>query len=135
MKKYYKELVFGISLTIIFVGLVIWFIIQEPTALLPISIAIIIILVGIATFIMQVVNKKRDIAAGAPADDEFTKLTKVYAGNRAFRYGLYLWMLIFVINSSFTKHETMLGIGILGSVLIYYISLWYYKVTGGFNEE
>jgi len=46
---------------------------------------------------------------------------------------MYLWLLIFLFNSSFAKNETMLGIGILGSGLIYGISLWHIKLTGEFN--
>jgi ABC-type uncharacterized transport system permease subunit len=135
VKNYYREIVFGIALSIIFAGLLFWFAINEPKDLLTIGIAIITFLLGIVTFIWQNINKKRDIKAGAPSEDEFTKLAKVYAGNRAFLYSMYLWLLIFIFNSSFTKNETMLGIGILGSALIYGISLWYFKTTGEFNEK
>ena len=135
MKNYYREIIFGIALSIIFAGLLFWFAANEPQARLKISIAIITILLGIVTFMWQTVNKKRNTKAGAPSEDEFTKLAKVYAGNRAFLYSMYLWLLIFIFNSAFTKHETMLGIGVLGSALIYGVSLWYYKTTGNFNEE
>ena len=81
----------------------------------------------------QILSKKRHLATGVPREDEFTKLARVYAGNQAFLYSMYLWLLIFVFNSSFTKNETMLGIGILGSALIYGISLWYFQRTGEFN--
>ena len=93
------------------------------------------ILVGIVTFIWQTVNKRNNIKTGAPAADEFTKLARVHAGNRAFLYSMYLWLFIFFFNSSFAKNETMLGIGILGSALIYGVSLWYFNATGDFSEE
>lgn len=135
MKNYYKEIVFGVSLLVIFAGLLFWFIFSEPQAGLAIIIAIIIILVGSITFIMQILNKKRNLEAGTPSEDEFTKLAKVYAGSRAFIYSMYLWLLIFVFNSAFTKPQTMLGIGILGSALIYGLWLYYFKTTGEFYEE
>ncbi|MBU1719466.1 MAG: hypothetical protein KKA07_10400 [Bacteroidetes bacterium] len=134
MKNYYKEIVLGGVLLFVFSGLIFWFIFTKPQSFLPVGIAILTLLIGIATFIKQTINKKRDIETGAPVEDEFIKLAKVYAGNQAFRYSMYLWLLIFVFNSSLTKNETMLGIGILGSALIYGISLWYFKTTGEFNE-
>ena len=133
MKNYTKEIAFGTGLLVIFVGLLIWYMTSTTQMGLPIIIALIIIVVGVVTFVLQVVNKRRDLKAGTPAEDEFTKMAKVYAGSRAYIYSMYLWMLIFVFNSSFSKNETMLGIGILGSALIYGISLWYFKTTGEFN--
>ena len=133
MKNYTREIVFGAVLVIFFVGLIAWLIIIESPSVLMVVIAILILLIGTVTFIRQMLNKKRNIETGAPAEDEFTRLAKVYAGNQAFLYSLYLWLLIFVFNSSFSKNETMLGMGILGSTLIYGISLWYFKTTGEFN--
>ena len=133
MKNYTREIVFGAVLVIFFAGIIAWLIIIESPSVLMVVIAIFILLIGTVTFIRQMLNKKRNIESGAPAEDEFTQLAKVYAGNQAFLYSLYLWLLIFVFNSSFSKNETMLGIGILGSALIYGISLWYFKTTGEFN--
>ena len=135
MNNYYREIVFGIALLIVYAGLIFWFAANEPQAVLQISIAIITLLLGMVAFIWRTVKKRRDDQAGEPPEDEFTKLARVYAGNRAFLLSMYLWLLIFIFNSSFTKHETMLGIGILGSALIYGLSLWYYSSTGKFYEE
>ena len=135
MKNYKKEIAFGIALLVIFAGLLFWFISSADQSGLSIIIALIIILVGIVTFVLQVVNKRQDLGAGTPAEDEFTKLAQVYAGSRAFIYSMYLWLLIFVFNSAFTKYQTMLGIGILGSALIYGLWLFYFKTTGDFNEK
>ena len=134
MKNYYTEIIFGTGLVILFSGLIFWLISVGSPSILAAGIAILTLLIGIATFIMKTINKKKNIKSGAPAEDEFSKLAKVYAGNQAFRYSMYLWLLIFIFNSSFTKNETMLGIGILGSTLIYGISLWYFKTTGKINE-
>ncbi len=133
MKNYTKEIVFGAVLVILFAGLVVWLFLVGPPSVLSIVITVLILLIGTVTFIRQTLNKKRNIETGEPAEDEFTQLAKVYAGNQAFLYSLYLWLLIFVFNSSFSKNETMLGIGILGSALIYGISLWYFKTSGEFN--
>jgi len=135
MKNYNKEIAFGIALLLIFAGLLIWFISTATQSGLSIIIALLIILVGVVTFVLQNVNKRRDLEAGTPAEDEFTRLAKVYAGSRAFIYSMYLWLLIFVFNSAFTKPQTMLGIGILGSALIYGLWLFYFKTTGELYEK
>lgn len=135
MKNYGKEILFGIALLIIFGGLLFWIVIRTPQNFLIIAIAVGIVLLGMIKFIGQTLKKKKVLETGEPIDDEFTNLAKVYAGNQAFLYSMYLWLLIFIFNSSFTKHETMLGIGVLGSALIYGISLWYFKSTGEFNAE
>jgi len=133
MKNYTREIIFGTILFVIFTGIIIWVVLSGPQSFLPIGIGILIVLVGAVTFFTKTIKKKKDIESGAPPEDEFTKLAKVYAGNQAFLYSQYLWLLIFVFNSSFVKNETMLGIGILGSALIYGISLWYFRSTGEFN--
>jgi hypothetical protein len=133
MDSYRQEIIFGSVLFLIFAALIIWFSFIQPQSALPIVIGTLILLIGLVTFIKRTIAKKRSLEAGTPTDDEFTRLAKVYAGNQAFSYSMYLWLLIFVFNSSFTKNETMLGIGILGSALIYGISLWYFKTTGRFN--
>jgi hypothetical protein len=133
MKNYTNEIFFGTVVFLFFAGIIAWSIITEPQSPLPISIALLTLLIGTVTFIRQSITKRRNIETGAPAEDEFTKLAKVYAGNQAFLYSMYLWLLIFVFNDSFQKNETMIGIGILGSALIYGISLWYFRTTAEFN--
>jgi len=135
MKNYNKEIAFGIALLLIFAGLLFCFISTATQSGLSIIIALLIILVSVVAVVLQIVNKRRDLEAGTPAEDEFTRLAKVYAGSLAFIYSMYLWLLIFVFNSAFTKPETMLGIGILGSALIYGLWLFYFKTTGELYEK
>ena len=135
MKNNFKEILFGLVLLIIFGGVLLWAVISMPQDSLTIIIAIVIVLVALVTFVIQVMKKKNDLESGVPAEDEFTKLTRVYAASRAFIYSMYLWLLIFIFNSVFTKPQTMLGIGILGSALIYGLWLQYFRTTGEMYEE
>ncbi len=132
MKKYKNEIVIGSLLMLFFAGSVFWLARLEPGSYLIISIAAITIFLGIASFTWQLLQKKRDLESGAPTEDEFTEKAKLYAGSQAFLYSLYLWLLIFVFNASFSKNQEMLGFGILGSALIYGMLLWYYKNTSEF---
>ena len=94
MKTFAREIIFGSILLVIFIGLIIWMALSGSQSFLPIGIAILIVLVGAVTFITQTIRKKRNLETGAPPEDEFTKLAKVYAGNQAFLYSQYLWYLI-----------------------------------------
>ena len=134
IKKYYKELVFGGILLVTFTGLIFWLKSIKSLPVLTIGIALLTLAIGVITYIRRTIKRKQDIESGAPPEDEFSKLAKVYAGNRAFLSSMYLWLLIFVFNASFPSNEMMLGIGILGSAFIYGISLWYFNATGEFNE-
>ena len=135
MKKYNKEVGFGLLLLVIFAGLILWAIFTKPQESLAVFIAIVVVIIAAITFAAQVLKKRADLQTGAPADDEFTRLARVYAGSRAFTYSMYLWLLIFVFNSAFTKPQTMLGIGILGSALIYGLWLLYFRSTAQFYAE
>jgi hypothetical protein len=135
MKNYTKEIVLGSILILFFGGLIFWFARHESEAMLKIIIAALIIVIGSVSFILKLIKRRQDLQSGAPAEDEFTTMAKLHAGSQAFLYSMYLWLLIFVFNTTFSKNEEMLGIGILGSSLIYGICLWYFKSTGSFNEK
>lgn len=70
-----------------------------------------------------------------PVDDEMSRTQKLLAGSRSFHISLFLWLLLFIFNRYFNEVETMLGIGILGSALVYGIYLWYYKLKGTGHEQ
>ena len=135
MKNYTKEIALGSILISFFGGLIFWFARYESGAMLKIIIAALIILIGAASFILKLIKRRQDIQSGAPADDEFTSMAKVHASSQAFLYSIYLWLLIFAFNTSFTNNREMLGVGILGSCLIYGLCLWYFKSTGTFHEK
>lgn len=133
MKKYYREIALGLVLLLIFGGLLIWFIYNGTPDPLTIFVALLILLIGAVTFVWKIIQRNREIEEGIPAEDEFTKLAKVYAGNQTFLYSTYLWLFIFVFNAYFTNNRAMLGTGILGSALIYGVSLWYFRTRGEFD--
>ena len=135
MENYRREIILGSTLVLFFAGLVFWFVRHEPRATLKIVIAALTILIGAAAYIFNLVKRRRDIQSGAPAEDEFTQLAKLHAGSQAFMYSLYLWLLIFVFNSSFSNNEEMLGVGILGSSLIYGLCLLYFRSMGTSHEK
>jgi len=135
MKNLNRETTAALLITAIFAVLAIWISWELPNVILRIIIAIIAAGLGILIFIRNVNKKKHDLDEGSPSEDEFTRIARVYAGSQAFIYSMYLWFLIFLFQRSFNKTETLLGVGILGSAIMYAVFLWYYKGKGGFNEE
>ena len=135
MKIYSKELIFGFLVFIMFAALIIWAASTNPQNTTAIFIAVFIVVIAMAALFYQVAKKRSDIASGAPAEDEFTRRARVYAGSRAFTNSMYLWLIIFIFSSSFSKPQTMLGVGILGSALIYGLWLLYFRTTGEIYEE
>ena len=135
MKRYAKEITSGFLIFAIASGLAFWFFRHEPNATLKISIALIAIALGIFVWIRNVITKKQNLAEGSPAEDEFTKLIRIYAWSQAFHYSMYLWFAIFLFHTHFRNQEEMLGLGIMGSAAIYGGSILYFKSKGGFSEE
>ncbi|MFC2064250.1 hypothetical protein ACFLXB_04040 [Chloroflexota bacterium] len=135
MKDYSKEIMLGSLLTLFFGVLVVWYAIQEPDLILPVILAVAIFLIGMVTFFSKAIARRKDLVSGVPAEDEFTQQAKLHAGNRAFHASMLLWLLIFIFQTSFSKTQEMLGVGVLGSAAIYGLFLWYFRSTGKFNEE
>jgi Na+/proline symporter len=130
-----REIIIGLVFVAIITGVVFWFTRHEPEAILKIMIAVVAIFIGAGAYIWNLVKKRKNLETGSPAEDEFTQLSNLHAGSKAFQFSMYLWLFIFIFNNKFTNNEEMIGIGILGSALIYGISLFYYRSTAGFNEK
>lgn len=135
MKRYTKEITSGLLLTSMIAGFAFWFFRHEPNAPLKIAIVILTSGIGIFAWTRNVLTKKHNLDEGSPAEDEFTKLTRIYAGSQAFHYSMYLWFAIFIFHTRFTNQEEMLGLGIMGSAAIYGGCILYFKSKGGFSEE
>ena len=135
MKEYSKEILLGSLLTLFFGAMVVWYAVQEPGLILPVVLAAAIFLIGMVTLFSKIITRKKNLASGSPAEDEFTRLAKLHAGNQAFHASMFLWLLIFIFQTSFAKTQEMLGVGVLGSAAIYGLFLWYFRTTGKFDEE
>jgi len=95
-------------------------------------ILILISLIGVIAFI-KVIKRDNEEKAGLPAEDEMSNLIKYKAGHYAYMASMYMWMIIFVFKDQFPNNETMIGGGILLSVLISYIAKA--RVKKEFNEQ
>jgi len=82
MKLKWKDLIYGFILLVLFAGFFAWLVISAPATTLMIVLGSAIILTGIITFIVKFKARQMEINSGIPAQDEYVKLAKVYAGNQ-----------------------------------------------------
>ncbi len=83
-----KEFVVGLLLLVIFAGILFWAVFSMPRNSLATLIASAMVLVAFGTYGVQIVSKKGEAESGAPADDEFTRLSRVYSSSQAFLYSM-----------------------------------------------
>ena len=135
MRKFRIEILIGILLILFIGGFIGGLSMYGHGNMYKILAASVLAIVVLLMYLYKQARKRKEIVANIPVEDELTLKAKLYAGSKAFMLSLYLWLFIFLFNTAFSKAEEMLGIGILGSALIYAICLWYYKTTGNFNEK
>jgi hypothetical protein len=136
MNKFNLKIVLSIVAVITAAAIAFWiFMDEDPNFSIKIILAGLATIVGMIAYIMILNRKRKDVDSGIPVEDEFSNAAALYAGQKAFMSSMSLWLLIFVFNSQFSSNEEMLGIGILGSALLYGIYLWYYKSKAGFDEK
>lgn len=135
MKKYSKEIAIGVILVLFFMSLIAGLMQYESNPLINYILVTAIIIIGLTTFITKIIKKRSDIASGAPEEDEFTKFAKLNASSKTFFLSMSFWFFLYLFYSAVGGEYEQLGIGILGSALIYGICLWYYRSTGKFDEK
>ena len=133
--KYKKELLLGLVFITIFAILFVILSNDQMALNLKMIVSGALTSIILVFYITNEIRKRREVRLNIPVEDEMSKKQKLAAGNKAFHTSLILWMIIFVINDVFDKNETMLGIGILGSAMIYGIYLWIFKLKGTPDEK
>jgi hypothetical protein len=135
MKEYFDVVIKAIITMGLVMVLLVWFIDIQLDSWLMILISTLTVLLGIGKVIWDFYQKRKELQSGNPREDEFTLQAEVFAGNKAFRNSMYLWLFIFIFHYRIPSPEMMLGIGVLGSGAIYGYWLWYYRSTGEFADE
>ena len=87
-----------------------------PTGLDALIFALIII-GGIYAFVTHL-KQHKDVQSGFPAEDEMSTRIKYKAGYHAFMASIYIWLFIFLFKDFFPDVESMLGSGILLSIIL-----------------
>ena len=138
LKETIKEIGVFIGVILICSILIIWSISNPPDRIgIHITAIVLVALIGIVTLISYKLKQLVDLETGSPAEDEFTKLVKMHAAQKAYFLSMYFWSFLFLLNSRFrfSDIDGLLGGAIFGSALIYGLCRWYYRSKAGFNEK
>jgi len=139
MKKYIKEILFAILLLVYLIGAYWYYTNKIEFNYTTIAVASLSI-ITIVFYILELKKRVQDISNDSKLEDEFSLKVKIYAGYYAFIASFFLWSTIFIIvnfNHMNIKGniDGLFGLGLFGSVVIYYLSYYYLKTTGNFHEK
>lgn len=81
---------------------------------------VIIVIAGIAMYTSY--KKDKSMEEGFPGEDEMSLQLKFKAGYYAFLSSMYIWIFILIFSSAFPDVETMIGAGVMLSILAFYIA-------------
>jgi len=136
MKIKYKSLFAFISPTLGIMLLGLWaYMAKEPfntIGYLILGLSILMIGFGLY-FKIQRLNNER---SGLTSDDELSKRIKEKAAAKAFSFSIYMWVFIilFLIEME-PKDKIIIGLGLIGMSLIFFISWLYYSKVGISDED
>jgi Ca2+/Na+ antiporter len=116
----------SLLVTAILVMTVIWsfiLLLRNTEALNGIDVFIFILIVGVGIVaLVRAFKKHKEQKEGQPDEDEFSNLIKYKSGYQAYLASMYVWLFIFFFKAYFPDIETMLGLGILVSAAIGFIT-------------
>ncbi len=74
--------------------------------------------------------------AGLTSDDELSKRIREKAASKAFSISIYMWLfaILFLIGIE-PKVKIIIGVGLLGMVLVFFINWFYYSKVGISDEN
>jgi peptidoglycan/LPS O-acetylase OafA/YrhL len=132
MKK--TILIFAIAaLVVILTGIWIFTTSARTIPVEILNLGVIIVLVGFAVFMG--IKKLSNARRGEPTEDELSKKVLKRASSTAYFISIYMWLAIMYFSDK-TKLEThtMIGAGILGMAIIFFLCWMYHNFMGITNE-
>jgi ABC-type transport system involved in multi-copper enzyme maturation permease subunit len=128
MKKSHLALVIS---AVVFITAIIWLLsIKKPISVSEISqFGVIAVLIGFGIYfgLKRLKSEKR----GEPAEDELSKRVLQKASSASFFISIYLWLAVMYVSDKTTMEtHTLIGTGILGMAILFFICWIFYKVRG-----
>ena len=136
MKIKYKLLIKFISPALGLILLGLWVqMAEEPfntIGCLIIGLSVFMICLGIYFKIQSYKNQK----VGLTSEDEFSKRIKEKATSKAFNISFYIWLFIILfVKGLEPKAKIIMGFGLLGMALVFFLNWLYYSKTGISDEN
>ena len=136
MKTKYKSLVSFISPTLGIMLLGLWaYLAKEPFNTMGYLIfGLSILMIGLGLYFkIQRFNSEK---SGLNPDDELSKRIKEKAAAKAFSFSIYMWVFIilFLVEME-PRDKIIIGLGLIGMGLIFFLNWLYYSKTGISDED
>jgi peptidoglycan/LPS O-acetylase OafA/YrhL len=128
MKKSYLAIIIS---TLVLAPTIIWLISTKTSLAFPgiTQFGIILVLIGFGVFVG--LTRLKSDKRGEPAEDELSKKILQKASSVSYYISLYLWLGIMYYSDKTTiETHTLIGAGILGMAVIFFISWLFYKIRG-----
>ena len=136
MKTKHKSLVSFISPTLGIMLLGLWvYMAKEPFNTIGYLIfGLSIVMIGFGLYFkIQRFNSKK---SGLTADDELSKRIKEKAAAKAFSFSIYMWVfVIFFLIDMEPRDKIIIGLGLIGMGLIFFLNWLYYSKVGVSDED
>ena len=136
MKTKYKSLISFISPILGLTLLCLWvYMAKEPfntIGYLIFGLSVLMIFFGIYFKIQRYKNEK----AGLTSDDELSKRIKEKATAKAFNLSFYMWLFIILFIKGIEPNvKIIMGFGLLGMALVFFLNWLYYSKIGISDED
>jgi|GEM_PF-1943334 len=136
MKTKYKSLISFVSPTLGLTLLGLWiYMAKEPfdtTGYLILGLSVFMICLGIYFKIQSYKNQNLGLAS----DDELSKRIKEKATSKAFNISFYIWLIIILfVKGIEPKGKIIMGFGLLGMALVFFLNWLYYSKIGISDEN
>ena len=136
MKTKYKSLVSFISPTLGIMLLGLWaYLAKEPFNTMGYLIfGLSILMIGLGLYFkIQRFNSEK---SGLNPDDELSKRIKEKAAAKAFSFSIYMWVFIILFLTEMEPGDKIIiGLGLIGMGLIFFLNWLYYSKTGISDED
>jgi hypothetical protein len=136
MKTSHKSLISFISPTVGLVLLGFWVLNSEKSFDMPgyLILGISILLIGLGLYFR--VQGFQNARLGLSSDDELSYRMKEKAAAKAFLYSVYMWLfaILFIFDLE-PREKIIIGFGLLGMILIFFLNWLYYSKVGISDED
>lgn len=97
-----------------------------------IVLGLVTVIIGISLY-FKIINYKSE-KAGLTAEDELSKRVKEKSAAKTFNWSIYMWLFIIFLVDMEPREKIIIGLGIVGMGLIFFLN-WLYLSKAGIADE
>jgi hypothetical protein len=128
-----KTVIIFVIAVLILISVILWAVNNYGTMSDILEISIVIILVGFAVYLG--ITRLKSLKRNEPAEDELSKKIMTKASSVSFYITIYMWLFVMYFSDRTTlEAHSIIGAGIAGMALIFFLSWMGIKIFGMKNE-